>query len=63
MSITYTSTRGKGCLGFEEVVLGGLAKDKGLYVPSSIPKVTKALFEQVPVIEYNITLAGYFHGR
>ena len=38
---TYMSTRGgeKG-LTFEEVVLGGLAKDTGLYVPEEIPTIT-----------------------
>jgi threonine synthase len=39
MSIKYTSTRGQQRgLSFEEVVLGGLATDKGLFVPESIPK-------------------------
>ena len=38
MSIKYKSTRGQQSnLSFEQVVLGGLANDKGLYVPESIP--------------------------
>lgn len=39
MSVRYKSTRGVqgGSLSFEEVVLGGLASDKGLFVPESIP--------------------------
>ena len=37
MPITYLSTRGgETGLRFDQVVLGGLAKDKGLYIPESI---------------------------
>lgn len=47
-SVKYKSTRG-GEQGktFEEVVLAGLAKDKGLYVPENIPSFSAAQLEQV----------------
>lgn len=36
--VTYRSTRGAvSGASFEEVVLGGLAPDRGLYVPETIP--------------------------
>jgi len=39
--IMYRSTRGgESGLRFEEVVLGGLAKDGGLYIPDRIPQMT-----------------------
>ena len=43
---TYKSTRGavRGA-SFEEVVLGGLAPDRGLYVPESVPTFTAAEIE------------------
>ncbi len=47
MSIKYKSTRGQRSLSFEEVVLSGLANDKGLYVPEIIPNVTKSQLAQV----------------
>ena len=48
MSIKYKSTRGKqNGLSFEEVVLGGLATDKGLFVPETIPSFTIAEIEKV----------------
>lgn len=38
--ITYISTRGESPeLGFEEVVLAGLASDGGLYVPKKLPRI------------------------
>jgi threonine synthase len=38
MPIKYKSTRGlQSNLSFEQVVLGGLANDKGLYIPESLP--------------------------
>jgi threonine synthase len=39
--VTYCSTRGdvKGA-SFEDVVLAGLASDRGLFVPESIPMFT-----------------------
>ena len=48
MTIKYKSTRGleKG-KSFEQVVLGGLALDKGLYVPESIPFLTVEDIEKV----------------
>ena len=51
MPIKYRSTRGgeKG-LSFEEVVLGGLATDKGLYIPEEIPKMSLKEIEQVILI-------------
>ena len=46
--IRYKSTRGKQSgLSFEEVVLGGLATDKGLYIPEAIPTFTKDRIEKV----------------
>jgi threonine synthase len=47
-SIKYKSTRGdQHGLTFEEVVLQGLAKDKGLFVPENIPSFTAKQIEQV----------------
>ena len=46
--IRYKSTRGKQSgLTFEQVVLGGLATDKGLYIPESIPQFTLDEIEKV----------------
>ena len=44
----YCSTRG-GATGvsFEDVVLGGLANDRGLYVPETLPTVTSEELSQV----------------
>jgi threonine synthase len=48
MSVTYKSTRGKQKgLMFEEVVLSGLATDKGLFVPEFIPNFTLDDIEKV----------------
>lgn len=48
MVITYRSTRGKQAgLRFEQVVLGGLATDKGLYIPESIPDISLEEIEKV----------------
>ena len=48
MTIRYRSTRGKqNGLRFEEVVLGGLATDRGLYVPETIPSMSMADIEKV----------------
>lgn len=48
MPIKYRSTRGKqNGLSFEQVVLGGLATDKGLFVPESIPTMSMTEIEQV----------------
>ena len=50
---TYKSTRG-GQVGlrFEEVVLGGLSTDGGLFVPESIPQMTKAEIEAMRGLSY-----------
>lgn len=46
----YRSTRGHASdKGFEEVVLGGLAEDGGLYVPISIPTLTIEEIENVRI--------------
>jgi threonine synthase len=54
MTIKYRSTRGKqNGLSFEEVVLGGLASDKGLFVPETIPTLT--LDEIEKVVQHNFS--------
>lgn len=53
MPITYCSTRGKqNGLRFEEVVLGGLASDGGLFVPESIPQFTIQEIENMRRMSY-----------
>ena len=48
MVITYRSTRGQQSgLRFEQVVLGGLATDRGLYVPETVPELTLEDIEKV----------------
>jgi len=49
MSVRYKSTRGVNseALSFEEVVLGGLATDGGLFVPESIPQFSYEDIEMV----------------
>ena len=38
----YISTRGQApALNFEEVVLTGMASDGGLYVPESVPQLSR----------------------
>ena len=50
MNVTYCSTRGKEKgLSFEDVVLGGLAKDGGLYIPEQIPTMSMIDIEKVIV--------------
>jgi threonine synthase len=46
--VTYFSTRG-GATGmkFEEVVLGGLANDRGLYIPEIIPQLSMERIENM----------------
>ena len=40
----FISTRGDApVLSFEDVVLTGLASDGGLYVPESVPQMSKAV--------------------
>jgi threonine synthase len=46
--VLYCSTRGaKRDVTFEEVVLGGLAPDKGLYVPQEVPIIPAEQLEKV----------------
>jgi threonine synthase len=46
-SVTYSSTRGgQKNLDFRTVVMQGLAHDKGLFVPDTIPSVTPAELEE-----------------
>ena len=53
MPILYRSTRGKqNGLRFEEVVLGGLASDKGLFVPEKIPIMTMEEIEKMRGMTY-----------
>lgn len=53
MPITYKSTRGRQAgLSFEEVVLGGLATDGGLFVPESVPRMTQAEIEALRKLSY-----------
>ncbi|CAM9711040.1 unnamed protein product [Chrysoparadoxa australica] len=53
MPVTYCSTRGgeKG-VSFEDVVLGGLAPDKGLYVPEQLPKVSLEEIEKWRTLDF-----------
>jgi threonine synthase len=47
-SVTYSSTRGcksQEHLSFREVVMRGLAHDRGLFVPDDLPSVSKAELE------------------
>ena len=60
MTIKYRSTRGKqNGLRFEEVILGGLATDRGLYVPESIPTFTIEEIEKVRKHNNRMTLLYY----
>lgn len=48
MTVKYKSTRGvENNLSFEQVVLNGLAIDKGLYVPETIPQISMSQIEKV----------------
>lgn len=48
MTVRYKSTRGaEANLSFEEVVLAGLATDRGLYVPETVPQITIGQLEKV----------------
>lgn len=50
MSVKYRSTRGQqNGLTFEEVVLGGLATDKGLFIPENIPQISIQEIERVSI--------------
>ena len=51
MTVKYKSTRGvENNLSFEQVVLNGLAIDKGLYVPETIPQLSMSQIEKVNYI-------------
>ena len=53
MSIRYVSTRGQAPeLGFEDVLLTGLASDGGLYVPTSLPKFDRAQLSAMQDMSY-----------
>ena len=46
-SVTYSSTRGEQTgLDFRSVVIQGLARDRGLFVPDTMPTVTQQDLEQ-----------------
>ncbi|MFT4768299.1 MAG: threonine synthase [Glaciecola sp.] len=49
----YISTRGTApILGFEDVLLTGLASDGGLYVPESLPSFSPAELEEMASLDY-----------
>ena len=49
----YISTRGQdGPLSFEEALLNGLARDGGLYLPTSWPRFTSAEMEEMKSLSY-----------
>ena len=53
MSLPYVSTRGQAPeLGFADVLLAGLARDGGLYVPSAWPSLTVADLERFASMSY-----------
>ena len=46
--MNYISTRGKApALGFEDVLLTGLASDGGLYVPAELPRIDAATLSRL----------------
>lgn len=52
----YISTRGQApALGFEEVLLAGLASDGGLYVPETLPRWDEAFFARLANASYEET--------
>jgi threonine synthase len=54
VSVTYSSTRGgQKSLSFRQVVMAGLAEDKGLYVPDSIPTVAPEELEAWRSLSYS----------
>lgn len=55
MSVRYKSTRGEQTdMGFEDVVLSGLATDRGLFVPETIPTFTLEQIEQVSTLSITV---------
>jgi threonine synthase len=56
--VSYVSTRGAApALGFDDVLLGGLARDGGLYVPDAWPQLGDEVWELPPGTPY-ATLAA-----
>ena len=54
MNIKYYSTRGNEIsIGLERVVLEGLARDGGLYLPETIPVLTEYELESLQNLEFN----------
>lgn len=52
-AVKYISTRGRApALGFEDVLLTGLARDGGLYVPEIWPRFTAAELESFKALSY-----------
>jgi len=52
--LRYISTRGRAPeLGFEDVLLSGLARDGGLYVPAVWPRFNAAQLEAMKALDYN----------
>ena len=50
----FVSTRGQApVLGFDDVVLTGLAADGGLYVPESLPTISEVTFRQWQSLHYD----------
>ena len=49
----YSSTRGNdNNINFVQVMLNGLAKDGGLYVPNNIPKISKKKLQELKNLSY-----------
>jgi threonine synthase len=52
--VKFVSTRGQApVLGFDDVVLTGLASDGGLYVPESLPTISEGTFRQWQSLHYD----------
>ncbi len=64
--MNYISTRGEApTLGFEDVLLAGLARDGGLYVPETWPRLTRetiAAFAGRPFAEVAVEVIHPFTG-
>lgn len=48
----FFSTRGEGPISGSEAVINGIAKDGGLYVPSSFPKISREDIEDMVDLDY-----------
>lgn len=58
MILKYVSTRGNApAIGFEDVLLAGLAPDGGLYVPENYPQFSAAQMREMRSLSY-AELAG-----